>query len=54
MEKNDWILFINAMINIINKDKENAMLFLQKIIKISNDDKLVNNTNKLLKTIKNE
>ena len=42
------------MINIINKDKENAMLFLQKIIKISNDDKLVNNTNKLLKTIKNE
>lgn len=51
LEKEDWILFVNAWINILNKDKKKAIKALKEIKKISSNSKLVYNANKLINKI---
>ena len=51
LEKKDWSLFINSWIHILNNDKKNAILTLEKIKKKSRDNKLIYNTNKLINQV---
>ena len=53
LKKEDWILFVDALINIINNDRKKAILKLEKIKIISRNDKLIYNTNKLINQINN-
>ena len=53
LEKEDWILFVDSLIDIINKDTKKAILKLEEIKSISGNAKLIYNTNKLISRINN-
>ena len=51
LNKEHWILFVNACIDIINKDNNNAILKLKTITDSSTNIKLIINANKLINKI---
>lgn len=53
INKKDLELYIDSWIHILNNDKKNAVLMLKKVIEISNDSKLILNSNRLIKKINN-
>ena len=53
LEKKDWELFAEAVIDILNNDKKTSILKLQEILTISNNKKLIYKTNKLINQINN-
>ena len=48
----DWELYIDALIDLKNNNKKSAISNLMKINEFSNDNKLLNKTEKLIKKIK--
>ena len=53
LENKDWELFAEAIIYILNNDKKKSILKLQEILSISNNEKLINKTNKLINQMNN-
>ena len=53
LKKNDWILFIESWINILEENKKEAIIKLKEIKKTSNNSKLIYNANKLINQINN-
>ena len=53
LEKKDWELFAEAIIDILNNNKKTSILKLQEILTISNNKKLIYKTNKLINQINN-
>ena len=53
LEKTDWELFVEAIIDILNNDKKTSIIKLKEILTISNNEKLIYKTNKLIDQINN-
>ena len=51
LDKEDWMLFVDGWMDILNNDIIKAKVKLNEIKKISNDSKLLYNTNKLINKI---
>ena len=51
LNKEYWILYVNARIDIMNKDKKNAILKLKTIIDSSKNTKLIINANNVINKI---
>ena len=54
LKKDHWVMFVDAKIDLINKNNKNAIVKFQRILSLSNDKVLTKQCKIILNTIDNE